>query len=83
MPQEDGTYKRETFSQEFDDGVREGTTAEVLAGLRPVFAAAGSVTAGNSSQTTDGAAATVLMSEEKVQSLGIKPIENENEDIQN
>ncbi len=74
VPQEDGTFKRETFIQDFDDGVREGTTAEVLAGLRPVFAAAGSVTAGNSSQTTDGAAATVLMSEEKVQALGIKPI---------
>ena len=74
VPQEDGTYKRETFMQDFDDGVREGTTAEVLAGLRPVFAAAGSVTAGNSSQTTDGAAATVLMSEEKVQELGVKPI---------
>jgi acetyl-CoA acyltransferase len=73
-PQEDGTYKREIFTQDFDDGVREGTTADVLAGLRPVFAAAGSVTAGNSSQTTDGAAATVLMSEAKVKELGIQPI---------
>jgi acetyl-CoA acyltransferase len=73
-PQEDGTFRRETFPQDFDDGVRDGTTTEILAGLRPVFAAAGSVTAGNSSQTTDGAAATVLMSEAKVQSLGIKPI---------
>ncbi len=74
VPLEDGTFKRETFLQDFDDGVRAGTTAEVLAGLRPAFAAAGSVTAGNSSQTTDGAAATVLMSETKVQELGIKPI---------
>jgi acetyl-CoA acyltransferase len=72
--QEDGTYERETFMQDFDDGVRDGTTAEVLAGLRPVFAAAGSVTAGNSSQTTDGAAATVLMSKAKVEALGIQPI---------
>jgi acetyl-CoA acyltransferase len=72
--QEDGTYRRETFLQDFDDGVREGTTAKVLAGLRPVFAAAGSVTAGNSSQTTDGAAATVMMSETKVNELGVKPI---------
>ncbi len=72
--QEDGTYQRETFTQDFDDGVRAGTTAEVLAGLRPVFAAAGSVTAGNSSQTTDGAAATVLMSEAKIKELGIQPI---------
>ncbi len=72
--QKDGTYQRETCTQDFDDGVRAGTTAEVLAGLRPVFAAAGSVTAGNSSQTTDGAAATVLMSEAKIKELGIQPI---------
>jgi acetyl-CoA acyltransferase len=72
--QADGTYKRETTLQDYDDGVRAGTTAEILAGLRPVFAANGSVTAGNSSQTTDGAAATVLMSEDKVKELGIQPI---------
>jgi acetyl-CoA acyltransferase len=70
----DGTYARETFLQDFDDGVRAGTTAEKLSGLRPVFAANGSVTAGNSSQTTDGAAATVIMSKEKIEALGIKPI---------
>jgi len=63
-----------TFIQDFDDGVRAGTTAEKLAGLRPVFAVNGSVTAGNSSQTTDGAAATVIMSKEKADALGIKPI---------
>lgn len=72
--QENGTYKRETFLQDFDDGVRADTTKEGLAGLRPVFAANGSVTAGNSSQTTDGAAATVLMSAEKAEELGLKPI---------
>ncbi|MGD9366874.1 MAG: thiolase family protein [Desulfobacteraceae bacterium] len=72
--QAEGTYKRETALQAYDDGVRAGTTAEILSGLRPVFAANGSVTAGNSSQTTDGAAATVLMSEEKVNQLGIQPI---------
>jgi acetyl-CoA acyltransferase len=71
---EDGTYRRETFLQDFDDGVRANSTAEGLAGLRPVFAANGSVTAGNSSQMTDGAAATILMSEEKVKQLGVKPI---------
>jgi acetyl-CoA acyltransferase len=74
VPQADGTYRRETFIQDFDDGVRADTTKEGLAGLRPVFAANGSVTAGNSSQTTDGAAATVLMSAEKVAELGLKPI---------
>ncbi|MDJ0989154.1 MAG: thiolase family protein [Desulfobacterales bacterium] len=70
----DGTYKRETFLQEFDDGVRATTTVEGLAKLRPVFAVNGSVTAGNSSQTTDGAAATVIASEAAVQKLGLKPI---------
>ena len=72
--QKDGTYKRETFIQDFDDGVRAETTLEGLGKLRPAFALTGSVTAGNSSQTTDGAAATVLMSGEKVKELGIKPL---------
>ena len=66
VQQEDGTFKKETVMQEFDDGIRDTTTVEGLAGLQPVFAVGGSVTAGNSSQTTDGAAAAVLMSEEKV-----------------
>ena len=72
--QADGTYKRDTFIQDFDDGVRAETTLEGLNKLRPVFSLTGSVTAGNSSQTTDGAAATVLMSGEKVKALGIKPL---------
>jgi acetyl-CoA acyltransferase len=72
--QKDGTYRRDTFIQELDDGVRASTTVEGLSGLRPVFAANGSVTAGNSSQTTDGAAASILMSEVKVKELGIAPI---------
>lgn len=71
---DDGTSRRETFLQAMDDGVRAGTTIEKLASLRPVFAANGSVTAGNSSQTTDGAAATVIMSAEKVKALGVRPI---------
>jgi acetyl-CoA acyltransferase len=73
-PQAGGTFKRETFIQDFDDGIREGTTIDALAGLMPVFAAGGTVTAGNSSQTTDGAAATVIVSESKVKELGLKPI---------
>ena len=72
--QANGTFKRETFLQDFDDGVRADTTVEGLAKLRPAFSLTGSVTAGNSSQTTDGAAAAVLMSAEKVKALGIKPI---------
>lgn len=57
-----------------DDGVRAETTAEVLAGLRPAFAADGTITAGNSSQITDGAAALVLMSAEEAQRRGLTPL---------
>ena len=71
---EDGTYRRETFIVDHDDGIRPSTTQEGLAGLNPVFAAGGTVTAGNSSQTTDGAAATIMMSGEKVEALGLKPV---------
>lgn len=69
----DGTYERKTFIQDFDDGVRE-TTMEGLAKLRTVFAAQGSVTAGNASQTTDGAAASIIMSAEAVKKYGVKPL---------
>ena len=72
--QENGTYKKETFIQDFDDGVRDTTTKEGLAKLRAVFAVNGSVTAGNSSQTTDGAAATMIASGEAVKKYGLKPI---------
>jgi len=74
VKQPDGTYKKETFIVSDDDGIRETTTVEGLTKLRPVFAANGSVTAGNSSQTTDGAAATIIMCGEKVKALGLKPI---------
>lgn len=57
-----------------DDGVRGDTTAETLAGLRPAFAKDGSITAGNASQITDGAAALVIVSEAAVQKLGLTPI---------
>lgn len=70
----EGKWKKETFLQDKDDGVRATTTIEGLAKLRPAFAANGSVTAGNSSQTTDGAAAAVIMSEDAVNRLGVKPI---------
>jgi len=72
--QESGTYKKETVIQDFDDGVRASTTVDGLAKLRAVFAANGSVTAGNSSQTTDGAAAAVIASGEAVEKYGLKPI---------
>jgi len=74
VQQPDGRYKKETFIQAVDDGIRPDTTIEGLAKLRPVFALNGTVTAGNSSQTTDGAAATVIMNEDTVKDLGIKPI---------
>lgn len=60
------------FSQ--DEGVRANTTTEILATLRPAFSTKGSVTAGNSSQTSDGAAAVLLMDREKADSLGYKPL---------
>ena len=57
-----------------DEGPRKGTSKEALAKLRPVFAANGSVTAGNSSQTSDGAAFVLVMSEEMVKVLNLEPI---------
>jgi acetyl-CoA acyltransferase len=69
-----GTYARQTFLQKEDDGIRANTTMEALAGLHPVFVGGGTVTAGNASQTTDGAAAAILMSESKLKDSGVKPI---------
>lgn len=57
-----------------DEGPRQGTNKEVLAKLRPVFAQGGSVTAGNSSQMSDGAAFVMVMSEDMVKELNIEPI---------
>ena len=56
-----------------DEGPRAGTSIEALAKLRPVFANGGSVTAGNSSQMSDGAAFVIVMSEEMVKELGLEP----------
>jgi len=57
-----------------DEGPRADTSLEVLAKLKPVFHAQGTVTAGNSSQTSDGAAAALVMSERKARELGLKPM---------
>jgi len=67
--------KRETkkYVIDTDEGPRADTSAERLAKLRPVFAAGGSVTAGNSSQTSDGAAFVLVVSEKIVEELGLKP----------
>jgi acetyl-CoA acyltransferase len=64
--------KKGTFKK--DEGPRADTSLEALAKLRPVFHAAGTVTAGNSSQTSDGAAAAIVMSEKKARELGLKPM---------
>jgi acetyl-CoA acyltransferase len=55
-----------------DEGIREGTTVETLANLKPAFKQDGKVTAGNSSQITDGASAALIMSEEKAAELGLR-----------
>jgi acetyl-CoA C-acetyltransferase len=57
-----------------DEGVRPGTTVESLAGLRPAFDKAGTITAGNASQISDGAAAVVLVSRERAEALGVAPL---------
>lgn len=73
VEQADGTYKKESLIVEHDDGIR-ASTPEGLAKLGAAFKANGSVTAGNSSQTTDGAAATIVASREKCDALGLSPI---------
>ena len=66
--------KKETIVFNKDEGPRPGTTAESIAKLRPAFKKDGIVTAGNSSGINDGAAAVVVMSEEKAKELGVKPM---------
>jgi acetyl-CoA acyltransferase len=56
-----------------DEGIRPGTTAEILSGLKPAFQENGRITAGNSSQISDGASAVLIMSAEKAKELGLKP----------
>ena len=57
-----------------DEGIRPGTTAESLAGLRAAFTAGGSITAGNASQISDGASAVVVMSEKAAERCGVEPL---------
>lgn len=71
---EDGQRKEKTFTMKQDEGVRTDTSVEALSRLRPVFAQGGSVTAGNSSQTSDGAAFTMVVSEKMVKELNLDPI---------
>ncbi|HEY8955818.1 acetyl-CoA C-acyltransferase [Chitinophaga sp.] len=71
---EKGKKQKRSYIVDTDEGPRADTSMEALAKLKPVFAAGGSVTAGNSSQTSDGAAFVVVMSERMVNELGLKPI---------
>jgi len=71
---ENGKKQTKNYTVNTDEGPRKGTSIEALAKLRPVFALDGSVTAGNSSQMSDGAAFLLVMSEEMVKELNIEPI---------
>ena len=69
-----GKKQKRNFTVDTDEGVRADTSLEGLAKLKPAFSLGGSVTAGNSSQTSDGAAFVIVMSERMIQELGLKPI---------
>jgi len=70
----DGRPVVRQLSFDADEGIRHDTDAEQMARLRPIFAAGGTVTAGNSSQMSDGAAAMVVMTAERAAQLGIEPL---------
>ncbi len=71
---EKGKKQTRSFTVDTDEGVRADTNVEALGKLKPAFAVNGTVTAGNSSQTSDGAAFVLVMSERMVKELGLKPI---------
>ncbi len=70
---EEGQRKQHEFVVEADEGPRQDTNIEALANLKPAFRQGGTVTAGNSSQTSDGAAFVILMSDKMMQRLNVKP----------
>jgi acetyl-CoA acyltransferase len=74
MVDEKGKRQIKKYTVDTDEGVRKETTVDALLKLKPAFAVNGSVTAGNSSQTSDGAAFVIVMSERMVVELGLKPI---------
>lgn len=71
---EKGKKQKKSFIVDTDEGPREDTSIDALAKLKPAFAAGGVVTAGNSSQTSDGASFVIVMSEKMVSELGLKPL---------
>jgi len=70
----EGRIQSKKYVMDRDEGPRPDTTLEALANLKPVFAAGGTVTAGNSSQTSDGAAFVLVVSEKKLKELNVEPI---------
>lgn len=74
VPDEKSRPKRTEIEFKVDEGPRADTSAEALAKLKPAFHAQGTVTAGNSSQTSDGAAAAIVMSADRARELGLKPM---------
>jgi len=74
LDQATGKKKNRSYVVDTDEGPRADTSVEALARLRPVFSATGTVTAGNSSQTSDGAAFVLVMSERMVKELNLEPI---------
>ncbi|HEX9510814.1 MAG TPA: acetyl-CoA C-acyltransferase [Puia sp.] len=71
---EKGRRQKRHFTVDTDEGPRADTSLEALAKLKPVFAAGGCITAGNSSQTSDGAAFVIVMGENMIKELGLQPI---------
>ncbi len=71
---EGGRPATREFTFDIDEGPRRDTSMEALAKLKPAFKAAGTVTAGNASQMSDGAAAVIVMSNEKARSMGLRPL---------
>ena len=71
---ESGRPASREFSFNIDEGPRRDTSMEALAKLKPAFKAGGTVTAGNASQMSDGAAAVIVMSHEKARSMGLRPL---------
>ncbi|MEO8568620.1 MAG: thiolase family protein, partial [Ginsengibacter sp.] len=71
---QNGKKQKRNFVVDTDEGVRADTSIEALAKLKPAFALGGTVTAGNSSQTSDGAAFVIVMSEKMMNELKLKPI---------
>ena len=71
---ENNTLKEKRITFSMDEGVRPGTTVDVLSKLRPAFSLHGTVTAGNASQTSDGAAAVLVMDREEAEKQGLKPM---------